>query len=278
MLVFERSGLVPIADLETPEWAQNFEILKARHDEFDRQGPSFRSPTYPWPKRPLYSWSRVWEYPFAYHHLKKFVSNFSGTPRIADVGSGVTFFPFAIADLGADVICTDIDPSFEADLSRASKVLPHRGSVSFRLVKDDALPFADAELDAIYCVSVLEHIPHFEKTIAEISRCLRPGGLFVLTFDVAVKGIEGIAGERHRTLLNELHRNFSLVTQPEEVALSDALLSDRGPYPMQSKDTAWFRLKQAIKPLLGRTPIAASLIAVESAVLRKPELQSPEKR
>ena len=269
MSIFNRSGLVPLSDLQTPEWRENFGILRTRHDEFTRQGPKFRSADYIWPTEPLYCWSRVWEYPFAYFQLKRFASTFPGTPKIADVGSGVTFFPFAIADLGADVVCTDIDRTCELDLARASGIISHRGSVSFRLGGETGLPFADSELDAVYCISVLEHIPNFDQTIAEIFRCLKVGGLFVLTFDVAIKGIEGISAERRAVLLNELSRRFSPVTQPQEVSLSDALLSDRGPYPMKSRDTAWFRFKQVVKPLLGKTPISASLLAVQSAVLVK---------
>jgi SAM-dependent methyltransferase len=269
MSVFDRAGLVRLSDLETAEWRENFEVLRHWHDEFSRQGSKFLSPDYPELPEPLYTWSRAWEYPFAYHHLSRFVCDVSGTPKIADVGSGVTFFPFAVADLGADVICTDVDPKHGRDLSGANEVIRHKGSVSFRLIEGDTLPFADAELDAVFCISVLEHIPDFEKTIAEIDRCLRVGGLFVLTFDVAVKGIEGITGERREVLLEELNRRFSAVIEPEDVSLSGALLSDRGPYPMLSKDTAWFRFKQTVKPLLGRKPIAAPLIAVESAVLLK---------
>lgn len=269
MTTFDRSGLVRLSDLQTQEWRQHFDIVRNWHDEFSRQGTKFRSPDYVWPTEPLYCWSRVWEYPFAYCQLKRFASTFPGTPKIADVGSGVTFFPFAIADLGTDVICTDIDRTCELDLGRATSLIRHRGSVSFRLMKENTLPFADTELDAVYCISVLEHIPNFEQTIAEIFRCLKVGGLFVLTFDVAIKGIEGISGDLRMTLLSELSRQFSYVTQPEEVPLSDALLSDRGPYPLESRDTAWFRFKQAVKPLLGKTPVSAPLIAVESAVLRK---------
>lgn len=269
MSVFDRSGLVCLSDLQTPEWKQNFDILRHWHDEFSHQGTNFRSPGYLWPKEPLYCWSRVWEYPFAYHHLSSFVRTFSGTPKLADIGSGVTFFPFAVADLGADVVCTDVDPTCALDLSRAAGVIRHRGNVSFRLTEGKALPFLDGDLDAIYCISVLEHIADFESTITEISRCLKVGGLFVLTFDVAIEGIEGISGDRRMVLVNELNRQFSFVTQPEVVPLSSALLSDRGPYPMQSRNTPWFRFKQVVKPLLGKTPIAAPLIAVESAVLLK---------
>jgi SAM-dependent methyltransferase len=269
MSIFDRSGLACLSDFQTLEWSESFNTLKHLHDEFSHQGATFRSPTYPWPKEPLYCWSRVWEYPFAYHHLSRFIGSFSGTPRLADVGSGVTFFPFAVADLGADVICTDVDPVCALDLTRAARVIPHRGKVSFRPIEAQALPFSDGELDATYCISVLEHIADFENTISEIYRCLKPGGLFVLTFDVAIEGIEGINVERRTALLKELTRQFSLVTEPEVVPLSSALLSDRGPYPMQSRNTRWFRFKQTIKPLLGKTPIAAPLIAVESAVLLK---------
>jgi ubiquinone/menaquinone biosynthesis C-methylase UbiE len=39
-----------------------------------------------------------------------------------------------------------------------------------------ALPFADASLTAVFSVAALEHVPHPERAIAEIDRCLRPGG------------------------------------------------------------------------------------------------------
>jgi SAM-dependent methyltransferase len=268
-LMFGKSGLARLSDLQTSQWKQGFDILRDWHDEFSANETNFRSPTYAWPTRPLYCWSRVWEYPFAYHHLSRFVSTFTVTAKVADIGSGVTFFPFAIADLGVDVFCADIDPVCGLDLSRATKVMRNRGNVAFRLIEGKTLPFEEAELDAVYCISVLEHIPDFENTIAEISRCLKAGGLFVLTFDVAIEGIEGIAGEHRVILMKELNRHFTLVTKPEETPLCDALLSDRGPYPMQSRDTAWFRFKQAIKPLIGKTPVSAPLIGVESAVLIK---------
>lgn len=269
MSTFDRSGLACLSDFQSPEWSESFNTLKRWHDEFSRQGAKFRSSSYTWPKEPLYSWSRIWEYPFAYYHLNRFIGSVSGIPRLADVGSGVTFFPFAVADLGADVICTDVDPICAPDISRAADVIPHRGKVSFRQIQAKALPFLDGELDAIYCISVLEHIVDFENTISEIHRCLKPGGLFVLTFDVAIEGIEGVNAEQRTVLVKELTRKFSLITQPEVVPLSSALLSDRGPYPMQSRNTGWFRFKQTIKQLLGKRPIAAPLIAVESAVLLK---------
>lgn len=39
-----------------------------------------------------------------------------------------------------------------------------------------ALSFADASLDAIVSLDVLEHIPAYRRALAECRRCLRPGG------------------------------------------------------------------------------------------------------
>ncbi len=269
MSVFDYSGLASLSDLGSPDWKELFHVLEGRQEEFSRQSHRFRSEGYTWPAKPLYSWSWVWEYPYAYYHLKDFIQASSGTPKVADIGSGVTFMPFSIADLGADVVCADIDPICGVDLPRASTVIRHNGTVSFRAIQEGPLPFADAELDAVYCISVLEHIDAFEQTVREIWRSLKPGGMFLLTFDVAVRGIEGISALRRESLVNELNEQFTISAQERDLPLSEALLSDRGPYPMKDWNTAWYRAKQRIKPLLGRTLIAAPLMAVESMVLLK---------
>ena len=44
-----------------------------------------------------------------------------------------------------------------------------------------ALRFADASLDAILCLDVLEHVPDFRAALREFARALRPGGALLLT-------------------------------------------------------------------------------------------------
>jgi SAM-dependent methyltransferase len=44
-----------------------------------------------------------------------------------------------------------------------------------------ALRFADASLDAVLCLDVLEHVPHFRAALREFARVLRPGGALLLT-------------------------------------------------------------------------------------------------
>ncbi|HKP97952.1 MAG TPA: methyltransferase domain-containing protein [Fibrobacteria bacterium] len=43
------------------------------------------------------------------------------------------------------------------------------------------LPAADAAYDAVVCTDVLEHLFCPEKIAAEIQRCLKPGGIFVIS-------------------------------------------------------------------------------------------------
>lgn len=38
------------------------------------------------------------------------------------------------------------------------------------------LPFADSSFDGVFCLEVLEHVPHPAEVVQEIARVLRPGG------------------------------------------------------------------------------------------------------
>lgn len=50
----------------------------------------------------------------------------------------------------------------------------------FGLASADALrlPFAEHSFDVVICSEVLEHIPDYRAALAEVSRVLKPGGLF----------------------------------------------------------------------------------------------------
>ena len=45
-----------------------------------------------------------------------------------------------------------------------------------------SLPFADCSLDAVICSEVLEHVDSPQKSIEELIRVLKPGGILALAY------------------------------------------------------------------------------------------------
>jgi 2-polyprenyl-3-methyl-5-hydroxy-6-metoxy-1,4-benzoquinol methylase len=258
--IFNRCGLASLSDLETQEWRDIFTFLELEQAAFLECEGQFRSPEYKWPRDPLHTWSRIWEYPYVYNHLKTYRENSSDNlPSVVDLGSGVTFFPFSVARLGFRVICADIDPICERDLVKASKCVPREpGMVEFRLINSPALPFSDGEVELVYCISVLEHIEDFESTISEMARILKPGGLLLFTIDLDLQGNSEIGVEKYRKLIQTLDQYFTACYPHSTVHPADLLDSASGPYGhkgLQGLGLRWFIFKQKIlKPFLGRKP------------------------
>lgn len=274
--VFDRCGLAALSDLTSARWRELIDVLELAQRSFlDRQA-LFRSPEYKWPLDPLHTWSRVWEYPYAYHHLQRLASGVHATqPRVADLGSGVTFFPFALAPLGLRVTCVDIDPVAERDLARAVAAIPHSpGQIDFRLTDGSRLPFEDASLDAIYCISVLEHIPNFDAVVADIERVLVPGGLLVLTIDLDLRGDAAIGVAERSRLVGFLDRHFARLFPDVTVHPADVLHSLAGPYPMPKRSLPLKALSLVRRELQKRVqgtadPIPPPRLAAEGLVLTK---------
>ena len=274
--MFDRCGLATLSDLQTDRWRQLFGALESAQRSFLDRQHLFRSPEYPWPRDPLHTWSRVWEYPYAYHHLQRLLSAPGGrAPKIADLGSGVTFFPFALAQLGFQVSCVDVDPTCDRDLARAASVFPHApGSVEFRLTDGSRLPFEDASLDGLYCISVLEHIPNFDAVVADIGRVLVPGGLLVLTIDLDLRGDAAIGVSDRRRLVEYIDRHFERVCPDVTVHPADVLHSLAGPYPLP-RPTLPGRAVGLVRRELQRLargaadPLPPPQLAAEGFVLRR---------
>lgn len=232
--VFEHSGLASISDLTTKRWSDTFQALEKEQETFLRKCQPLFSKEYIWPKDPLHTWSRVWEYPYVYYHLQNAASGSNtAQPVVVDLGSGATFFPFAVARLGCKVVCIDTDSSGEATMMGAiGSVSSEPGKVDFRLSDGVNLPMSDEEVDILYCISVLEHVPEFEKTIGEVSRVLKPNGLFLLTFDVDLQGNSQIGVPEYKRLRECLDVQFEFVRPDMTVHPRDVLHSKTGPYPL----------------------------------------------
>lgn len=271
--IFDRSGKARLSDLTTPEHADLLALLKNYQDFFTECGHNFMSKRYllKWPQDSLRWWSRIWEYPFVYHHLKSQTTN----SVIMDFGSGVTFFPFSVAELGQKVICIDNDIDCVQDMQKAIKHVPlKKGQVEIEQFADGKIPLANESFDAAYSVSVIEHIPKFEGIIREIARTLKKGGLFLLTIDCDLIGNYSITEENRKKLGSVIEEYFEYVHPPTSVSEKDLLRSDRGPYPYTPPSKFWQLAGNVKRRIQGLSPICQPtklLLTVEGFVLKKKE-------
>ncbi len=282
--VFERSGLAALSDLENIEYREIFLKLEKEQNIFLSKESEFRSSNYKWPCDPLHNFSRVWEYPYVYYHLINYLKTVTQNSQsiVVDVGSGVTFFPFSIARLGYQVICTDIDSICERDLFLACSCVPHSpGKVDFMLIKNDNIPVGDSQCDAVYCISVIEHIPDFKKLITEMTRILKPGGLCIVTCDINMKPSDGLQLDcaNYKLFMSAIDANFDRVYPERTIHPVDILTTLNSPYTLELCSygvfrTAYSLMKQKVlKPLLrhkpGKVRRTTPIVTVLGLVLRK---------
>jgi 2-polyprenyl-3-methyl-5-hydroxy-6-metoxy-1,4-benzoquinol methylase len=98
---------------------------------------------------------------------------------VLDLGSGMGGLSTALALAGAEVLPLDFNPAY----CHITRLRGMRYGLNLAPVNaaGEALPFATAQFDIILCMDVLEHVQDPEKLVAEISRCLKPGGLCQVT-------------------------------------------------------------------------------------------------
>lgn len=99
---------------------------------------------------------------------------------VADLGCGPGAHALALARRGYDVVGVDGSPRMvEVARTRAAG-----DEVDVRFEVHDVrtpLRFADASLGGVLAVLVLQHLSHPAAFMAEIRRCLRPGGHLLIT-------------------------------------------------------------------------------------------------
>ncbi len=110
---------------------------------------------------------------------------------VADVpcGTGVAFGALAP---GQDVRYLAIDPDPDT-LRRAERRARRRSltQIDFQRAELTALPFADGEIDVFLCFGAIHLLDDRDGALAEIARCLSPGGVLVGTSffsDIGARG------------------------------------------------------------------------------------------
>lgn len=106
--------------------------------------------------------------------------------KVLDLGCGEgrhvisAYMAYDIQAIGVDLSFDDLKISAER-FAHFSE--PDNGNKSFSLSASNALslPFANNSFDAVICSEVLEHIPDYQSVLAEITRVLKPKGIFAMS-------------------------------------------------------------------------------------------------
>lgn len=94
-----------------------------------------------------------------------------------DLGCGGGLLAEEFARLGCAV--TGVDPSAPSLAIARAHAAASGLAIDYREGSGEALPFADAAFDIVYCCDVLEHVADPDRVVAEIARVLKPGGVFL---------------------------------------------------------------------------------------------------
>lgn len=123
--------------------------------------------------RPLGKYSMYW---FARRYFAALIRRYAPTGgperRLVEMGSGLGDLLMLLQD---DFTCTGVD------LIPRSIENTHRIAPKVEAILGDATDFSrykDGELSVVVALHLVEHIPDPQKTIRDITRALRPGGLF----------------------------------------------------------------------------------------------------
>lgn len=113
--------------------------------------------------------------PLRFQYFDRFVSSWSGL-KVLDIGCGGGYTCEFLAKRNA--VVTGLDQS-QACIEAAIAHAKTTGlKVDYHVGVGENLPFADHQFDVVTCVDVLEHVQSPAVTVAEISRVMKPGGLF----------------------------------------------------------------------------------------------------
>jgi SAM-dependent methyltransferase len=95
---------------------------------------------------------------------------------VLDLGAFCSEVPVALAKMGyRNVHGIDLNPRV--------RDMPFAGAVKYKVGDFTRSGYPDASFDAITAISVIEHGWRPELLLPEIARLLRPGGLFIASFD-----------------------------------------------------------------------------------------------
>jgi SAM-dependent methyltransferase len=95
--------------------------------------------------------------------------------RYLDLACGTGNYTSALSRFGGHWLGVDVSAVMLAQARRSS------GSIDWVQASAEALPFADASLDAVVCTLGIHHFSGLDAPFSEVRRCLRSGPLVIFT-------------------------------------------------------------------------------------------------
>lgn len=131
-----------------------------------------------------WAWRKARERQLGNDHYRHFYTaqfgiqpEFYAGKKLLDIGCGPRG-SLEWADMAAERV--GLDPLAKQYLRLGAK--HHR--MSYVAAASEAMPFADRYFDVAFSFNSLDHVEDLAKTVSEIKRVLKPGGLFLLITDV----------------------------------------------------------------------------------------------
>ena len=116
-----------------------------------------------------------WRVGYSESIIKKLGINPQGKTAL-EVGSGGGILTEEICKMGFTT--TGIDPANESVVTASNHAKVSGLNIKYEQGSGENLPYADGSFDCVFCCDVLEHVQDLPKVIAEISRVIKPGGVF----------------------------------------------------------------------------------------------------
>jgi SAM-dependent methyltransferase len=117
-------------------------------------------------------WSRPYEYAWALLHAPQ-------DGRVADMGAGQVYRPLR----DGLVLTSEYVYAVDADSRLLNQSFPKNVWPVVASFCEEIEQIEAGELDAVFCVSVIEHEPNKLAALLEFKRCIKPDGRIYLTLD-----------------------------------------------------------------------------------------------